>query len=347
MAQAPCVRLFCVSETRSFITACSAAVRADSRFDFVGSCAFSQAAGQVPASQPEVIIFETGSYPASAFSLLKKADFSAPVIAVVPSLSHRSAALAAGAQDVVVFPEGNTQQELFFVSLLTKARVSASLGRGKRLSQTVAAVGAPIGTPVLSDAQKQEPTIIAIGASTGGTEAILDVLKNLPANMPGIVIVQHMPPVFTNMYAQRLNNLCKMEVKEAQNMDRVYTGRVLVAAGGLHMRLCKDASGYYVKCAPGEKVSGHCPSVNVLFESVAKTAGSDALGVLLTGMGADGAQNLLTMKNAGAYTIGQDQESCVVYGMPMEAYKIGGVSLQLPLNQIAGELIRQVQLRRK
>lgn len=185
-------------------------------------------------------------------------------------------------------------------------------------------------------------SVVAIGASTGGTEAILAVVKDLPANCPGVVIVQHMPPVFTKMYAERLDKVCKMRVFEAQNGDRVEVGKILIAAGDKHMRLKSDPKGYYVHCAEGEKVSGHCPSVDVLFESVAETAGANAVGVILTGMGADGAKNLLAMKKKGSHTIGQDQATCVVYGMPMVAFNLGGVIEQLPLGSITDGILRRL-----
>lgn len=190
---------------------------------------------------------------------------------------------------------------------------------------------------------EQRCHVIAIGASTGGTEATAQILEQLPKEMPGIVIVQHMPADFTKMYAERLNRISKLEVSEAKNGDRVEPGTALVAAGGLHMYLKKDVNGYYVHCAQGEKVNGHCPSVGELFDSAAKAAGSDAIGVILTGMGRDGAEGLLHMRQAGAYTIGQDRESCVVYGMPMAAYEIGAVIQQAPCGKIAGILVQKVR----
>ena len=177
--------------------------------------------------------------------------------------------------------------------------------------------------------------VIALGASTGGTDALQTVLQDLPADTPGIVIVQHMPEVFTKMYADRLDRVCKMTCVEAVDGDRVEVGKIIIAAGNYHLRLAKDAKGYYVTSQHGEKVSGHCPSVDVLFESVAKVAGSDAVGAIFTGMGADGAAGLKKMREAGAFTIGQDQKSCVVYGMPMVAYNIGAVCRQAPLDNIA------------
>ena len=155
-----------------------------------------------------------------------------------------------------------------------------------------------------------------------------------------------MPPVFTNMYAQRLDRICKMSVKEAAPGDRVERGRIIIGAGEFHLRLAKDANGYYVRSEPGPKVSGHCPSVDVLFDSVAQTAGANAMGVILTGMGSDGAKGLLKMHNAGAYTVGQDKDSCVVYGMPMVAFNNGAVKVQLPLGEIGGEIVRYLNTRR-
>jgi two-component system chemotaxis response regulator CheB len=177
--------------------------------------------------------------------------------------------------------------------------------------------------------------ILAIGASTGGTEALKDVLIGLPRNAPGTVIVQHMPANFTAQFAQRLNSLCAMEVREARNGDSIIPGVALVAPGDYHMVVRRSGARYYVEIGNGEKVSGHRPSVDVLFNSVAKIAGANAIGVILTGMGSDGAKGLLAMKNAGARTIGQDEASCVVYGMPKVAHEIGAVEKQLPLNRVA------------
>ncbi len=176
--------------------------------------------------------------------------------------------------------------------------------------------------------------IIAIGASTGGTEAIFRILKELPQNLPGIVIVQHIPPNFSRMFAERLNNSTNLNVKEARTGDFVETGTVLIAPGDQHMKIIRKGSRYCVECFEGEKVNGHCPSVDVLFESVAKEAGSNSIGVILTGMGYDGAKGLLSMRRKGARTIGQDEKSSVVYGMPKVAYNIGAIEKQTSLNNI-------------
>ena len=186
---------------------------------------------------------------------------------------------------------------------------------------------------------KPSDFVIAIGASTGGTDAIEQVVRHLKPNVPGVVTVIHMPEGFTNLYAQRLNDECDVMVKEAKSGDVVRDGQALLApAGDKHMRVIKVNGIYQVECRMGPKVSGHCPSVDVLFDSVARAAGKDSLGVILTGMGRDGADGLLTMRKAGAMTIGQDEQSCVVYGMPKAAFDIGAVTRQAPLSQIAHKI---------
>ncbi len=189
---------------------------------------------------------------------------------------------------------------------------------------------------------KRSDTIIALGASTGGTEALEQVIKHFPKDTPPVIIVQHMPAGFTKLYAERLNRSCMMEVKEAADGDRLRSGLIVIGAGENHLRLCRDARGWYVSSKPGEKVSGHCPSVDVMFNSVAEVAGPQAIGAILTGMGRDGADGLLKMRQRGAFTIGQDKETCVVYGMPMEAYKIGAVEVQAPLYKIADIILNSL-----
>lgn len=187
-------------------------------------------------------------------------------------------------------------------------------------------------TPLTSS--KLDQIVIAIGASTGGTEATTEVIKDLPKDTPPIIIVQHMPEGFTSMYAQRLNTICQMEVKEAVHGDKLQRGRVLIAQGGIHLRVVRSPGGYSVSCLDGEKISGHKPSVDAMFHSVAEVVGKNAVGIILTGMGRDGADGLLHMKQKGAFTIGQDEQSSVVYGMPMAAYNIGAVARQGSLKEI-------------
>jgi len=187
--------------------------------------------------------------------------------------------------------------------------------------------------------------VIAIGASTGGTQSTAKILRVLPRDFPGIVVTQHMPKDFTRLYAETLDAECALTVREAKDGDAVRPGLALIAPGDAHMRLTRHVGGgYAVSCAIGPKVNGHRPSVDELFFSVARTAGADAVGVILTGMGMDGALGLCEMRRCGAYTIGQDKSTCVVYGMPKEAFERGGVVRQSPLGDIAGLLIHYVKM---
>lgn len=181
--------------------------------------------------------------------------------------------------------------------------------------------------------------IIVIGASTGGTVALQDLLTRLPKNFPGIVVVQHMPASFTKGFAQRLDEVCQVDVKEAEDGDRVQTGQVLIAPGSHHLQLTRGGGIYRVKYGDGEAVSGHKPSVDVLFNSAAKFAGANAIGIILTGMGKDGAKGMLAMKNSGAKTIAQDEKSCVVYGMPKAAVDIDAACFVEPLDNIGSRAI--------
>jgi two-component system chemotaxis response regulator CheB len=180
--------------------------------------------------------------------------------------------------------------------------------------------------------------VIAIGASTGGTEALREVLTGLPQNMPGILIVQHIPAVFSTAFANRLNGLCRLRVKEAAHGDRLTAGWALIAPGNFHMTLRKTGGEYRVAIQDGPRVCYQRPSVDVLFESVAQVAKGDAIGAILTGMGSDGAEGLLQMKRAGAQTLAQDEASCVVFGMPREAIRLGAVDRVVPLQRVAAEL---------
>ena len=191
---------------------------------------------------------------------------------------------------------------------------------------------------------KTTDTIIAIGASTGGTEALSDVLRSLPPNTPPIIITQHMPERFTTTFAKRLNDISQLTVKEAEDGDSVITGHALLAPGNFHMTLTRSGARYVVKIDQHEPVNRHRPSVDVMFDSVAQHAGRNAVGVILTGMGADGAKGLLAMKHAGAYTMAQDEASCVVFGMPKEAIKLGAADKILPLSQIAEALLAHVRV---
>ncbi len=253
-----------------------------------------------------------------------------PVVMISGYSENVFEALNAGAVEFVPKPDMTRAQglESMINELIVKIKIASTAKVGhwkKNLGSATPAGRVSPGTV---------ERIIAIGASTGGTEAIFQLLNSFAAETPGIVIVQHMPAGFTNMYAKRLNNSCAMEVKEAQNGDIVTPGRALIAPGEYHMKICRTGSKYTVECQPGEKINGHCPSVDVLFNSVADNVGSKAIGVILTGMGSDGAKGLLSMRNKGAKTLGQDEQSSIVYGMPKVAFDIGAVEKQIALERI-------------
>lgn len=284
--------------------------------------------------KPDVMTLDVELPRMSGIEFLRKLipQYPLPVV-VISSLSDKVFdAMNAGAVDFVAKPSYTDRRQLenFVKSeLLVKIKI-ASTAKISKIKQKV------VQEVPQNFVSKGKNLIIAIGASTGGTEAICSVMKDYGADLPGIVVVQHMPPGFTEMYARRLDNQCRVRVKEAQTGDRVLPGTVLIAPGGdKHMRVVKVNGNYQVEVVAGPKVNGHCPSVDVLFESVAKAAGKDALGIILTGMGGDGAKGLLAMREAGAKTIGQDESTCVVYGMPKVAYDLGAVEYQEKLSDVA------------
>ena len=264
-----------------------------------------------------------------------------PII-LVSSLNLRVFdAMAVGAVDFVRKPDGMEGNDRFIEALAHKI-VVASCARVRRAPlRPTASANRTTATPLKMSVAPND-VIIGLGASTGGTEATLEVLRRLPANIPGMVIVQHMPPGFTQMYAERLDRICQMKVKEAENGDEIVRGQVLIAPGDKQMRVVRNGTRYTVSCMPGEKVSGHCPSVDTLFMSMAQNVRCRMVGIIMTGMGSDGAKGLLEMRKKGAYTIGQDKDSCVVYGMPMVAHNIGAVMQQASCENIAGVLVRHL-----
>jgi len=281
--------------------------------------------------EPDVLTLDVEMPKMNGIEFLRRLmpQYPLPVVVVSAIAQNVFEALKAGAVDFATKPVvGNPGDlEIFINELANKIKVAANA----KVSQieTELVMEHKIGNEFLN-----KNIIVAIGASTGGTEAIHRIIKSFPLNMPGVIIVQHMPAGFTRMYAERMNASCQMEVKEAADGDGVEPGRILIAPGDYQMELKKGQGKYFVRCYKGEKVSGHCPSVDVMFNSVAVTVGKNALGVILTGMGSDGAKGLLNMKKQNAYTIGQDEQSCVVYGMPMVAYNLGAVAKQASLEKI-------------
>jgi two-component system, chemotaxis family, protein-glutamate methylesterase/glutaminase len=290
--------------------------------------------------RPDVLTLDLEMPRMDGLTFLKKLMRFHPLpVIVISSLAQSSSqialeALQCGAVEVLAKPGGPYSVGELKQDLPQKVRAAARARIGQGKPQLAAP--APAAPLVFSGAASS--TVIAIGASTGGTEAIRELLAGLPANMPGIVIVQHIPPVFSLAFANRLNDLCKLRVKEAVDGDRVVSGVVLVAPGNFHMTLRSAAGEYRVTVQAGPRVCYQRPSVDVLFESVAEVAKGDAIGAILTGMGSDGARGMLQMKRAGARTIAQDEASCVVFGMPQEAIRMGAVDRVLPLHRMAAEL---------
>ncbi|MEO5658764.1 MAG: chemotaxis response regulator protein-glutamate methylesterase [Polaromonas sp.] len=302
---------------------------------------------------PDVIVLDIEMPRMDGITFLKKimAERPTPVV-ICSTLTEKGAktsmlALAAGAVTIITKPKIGLKQFLNDSSddliAAVKAAARANMRKLQVIEKHSADVILPASDPGLAMLRTTE-RVVALGTSTGGTQALEVVLTALPRVCPGIVIVQHMPEKFTAEFANRLNGLCEIEVKEAQHNDRVLPGRALIAPGGKHMLLRRNGAQYFVDVIDGPLVNRHKPSVDVLFRSVAKCAGANALGVIMTGMGDDGARGLLEMRKAGALTVGQDEESCVVYGMPKEAVKCGAVAKTVPLSAIAREIQAQLSL---
>ena len=295
--------------------------------------------------RPDVVLLDMEMPRMDGLSFLKKLmkHFPLPVI-IVSSLTPSGGELAveamnAGAVDVMCKPGSALSVNDMSEALIEKIRAASRA----RIEKRGGHVGTRAQRPQVHITQtRMTETVIAIGASTGGTQAIQEVLTHLPGNSPGIVIVQHMPEQFTASLAARLNQLCSLEVREARNNDSVMPGVALIAPGNYHVLLRRSGARFYVQTKSGPLVCGHRPSVEVMFKSVAQAAGRNAVGVILTGMGRDGASGLLEMRNSKARTIAQDEASCVVYGMPKEAVNLGAAETVLPLNRIAYKIIEHV-----
>jgi two-component system chemotaxis response regulator CheB len=301
-----------------------------------------QAREQIKATNPDVVTLDVEMPRMDGITFLEKIMTLRPLpVVMVSSLTQTGTdatlrALEIGAVDCVAKPAGGMIAEgkaQFRDELVAKVRAAASARiRPRKLVE-------PTAPATVGPGYSSSEIVVAIGASTGGVEALHRVLQALPADSPAVIITQHMPPAFTASFAARLDRECAIVVAEARDGVRVLPGHAYIAPGGRHLELGRSGANYVCKLHDGPPVSGHRPSVDVLFRSVARSAGRNALGVIMTGMGRDGADGLLEMRNAGARTMGQDEASCVVYGMPKVARDVGAVEVEVPLQKIAPEIV--------
>lgn len=302
---------------------------------------------KIVALNPDVLTLDIEMPRMDGLTFLKKLMQHHPLpVIIISSLGQASCkatldALRIGAVEVLAKPGGPYSVGELRKSLASKIRAAAAAR--VRTSRTVTEPEPVVSKEKPAQSQSYSPSaVIAIGASTGGTEAIEEVLMRLPGDAPGIVIAQHIPPVFSRTFAERLNQVCPMTVKEAVDGDLVAPGTALVAPGDFHMLLRKSANGYRVEVKTGPRVCYQRPSVDVLFTSVAECAGAKAVGAILTGMGSDGANGLLAMKNTGSPTIAQDEASCVVFGMPREAIRLGAAGRVVPLHRVSHAIMTEI-----
>lgn len=331
------IRVLVVDDSLVFRETLARGLAADPGIEVVGTASDPyQARDRLIELEPDVMTLDVEMPRMNGIEFLRRLMPQYPLPVVVVSAVSDSVfdALNAGAVDFVAKPEAGSGRGMD--SLITEMAVKIKIASVAKVSQWKQNRMEIQHVERLGYSHAQ---IIAMGASTGGTEAVAQILKAFPRDMPGIVVVQHMPPIFTRMYAERLNNSCLLEVREAQPGDAVRSGRVLIAPGSYHMRVIRGEHGLVVDCFEGEKVNGHCPSVDVLFRSVAEIMGRNALGIILTGMGSDGAKGLLEMRRRGARTLGQDEDSSVVYGMPKAAHEIGAVERQVGLEHIPQQVV--------
>ena len=340
----------------------SAVLSADAQIEVIGAAADPVfAMTRMQANWPDVIVLDIEMPRMDGITFLKKlmADRPTPVV-ICSTLTEKGAettmqAMAAGAISIVTKPKIGLKQFLQDDSenlvAVVKAAAQANLKRlapSTKPATSLSPALIPIQAKLTADAilsaashamAETTDRVVAIGTSTGGTQALEAILTVLPRVCPGMVIVQHMPEKFTGAFAARLNSICQIEVREAVNGDRVLPGRALIAPGGRHMLLKRSGAQYHVEILDGPPVSRHKPSVDVLFRSVAKCAGKNALGIIMTGMGDDGAKGMKEMHDMGSKTLAQDEDSCVVYGMPKEAVKLGAVDKILPLMDIPRSIL--------
>ena len=313
------------------------------------------AAKKIQKEIPDVITLDIEMPRMDGLTFLKKIMSQHPIpVVVISSLTKKGThsalkALEFGAVEIVTKPQMHTKEfieesRIKICDIIKAAAVSRLKRKTYRTTKPLEVKPKLSADAVIAKGRgyslpKTTEIVISVGASTGGTEALREFLEEMPVDAPGIVIVQHMPEHFTRSFAERLNDLCQISVKEAEDGDAVLQGRALIAPGNKHALLRRSGARYYVEIKYGPLVNRHRPSVDVLFRSTALYAGSNAIGIIMTGMGDDGAKGLLEMKEAGAKTIAQDEDSCVVYGMPKEAVKLNAADVVLPLNKIAAHAL--------
>lgn len=341
MLPAKKIRVLIVDDSLIFREVLAGGLSKDSNIEIVATANdVFDAYNKVVIYKPDVMTCDIEMPKMSGIQLIKKVthNFSIPVIVVTSLDGVVFESMNAGAVDFVTKPDiKSTNNVERFINEMTNKIKTASLANVIRLNTGNSS------SKIADNYDFCTNIVIAIGASTGGTEAIYSILKCLPANIPGILIVQHIPPNFSRMFAERLNNSTDLTVKEAKTGDYLKNGTVYIAPGDHHMIVKKEGKKYKIECFNGKKVNGHCPSADVLFDSVAKEAGNKAIGIILTGMGYDGARGLLSMRQNGARTIGQDEGSSIVYGMPKVAYNIGAVETQASLQRIPNMICSLLQ----
>lgn len=312
------------------------------------------------ATLPQVLVCDVEMPKMNGIEFVKQLipQYAVPVI-VASALSHKVfEAMNAGAVDFISKPDLHSVNgvKAFILELIQKIKDASKAKLPSHSSTALATPTTPStssGTGSTSNTSlsasnsaakyKGSVRLIAIGASMGGVQALHYLLQQLPTDLPGIVVVQHIPAGFSKMFAERLNMSTRFDVREAKQGDVVKPGQVLIAPGGKHIRVKKRDAKYVIECFAGDKISGHCPSADLLFESVATSVGKDALGVILTGMGYDGARGLLALRRKGGKTIGQDEESSIVYGMPKVAFEVGAVQLQTSLSKMSEQIVSMVR----
>lgn len=344
MGRANPVRVLIVDDSALMREVIRSILSSDPEIEVVGAvCDPLAAREKIKELNPDVLTLDIEMPRMDGLAFLAKIMTLRPMpVVMVSSLTQNGAdatlrALETGAVDFVAKPNLNLQDGLLEKRAEIVAKVKAAAGaRVKPLKPSLGERKTPLR---LLASYSSSEKIVAIGASTGGVEAVHHILQMMPADAPAILVTLHMPENFTASFAKRLDSACSIHVAEARDGERVLPGHAYIAPGSTHLRLGRSGSNYVCVVQGKDRVSGHCPSVDVLFRSTAEAAGKNAIGVILTGMGKDGAEGLLAMRKSGAHTLGQDEESCVVYGMPKAAFERGAVELELPLGKMTKEIL--------